>query len=54
MAGVDAVDPETLTRVDEVGHATVERGEVPGVVAGVARGEAVHIAAAGALAPVVS
>ena len=50
MAGVDAFDPGTLARVDENVHAAVEQGEVPGVVAGVARADVVHIAAAGALA----
>jgi CubicO group peptidase (beta-lactamase class C family) len=39
-----------LARIDEVVGRAVEQGQVPGVVAAVARGEAVHVATAGVMA----
>jgi CubicO group peptidase (beta-lactamase class C family) len=39
-----------LARVDEVVERAVEQGQAPGVVAAVARGEVVHVAAAGVMA----
>ena len=50
MTGVDALDRGTLELIDEAVRVAVARGEVPGVVAGVARGDVVHVAAAGTLA----
>jgi CubicO group peptidase (beta-lactamase class C family) len=39
-----------VARIDEVAGRAVEPGQVPGVVAAVARGESVHVAAAGVMA----
>jgi CubicO group peptidase (beta-lactamase class C family) len=39
-----------FARVDEVVERAVEQGQVPGVVAAVARGEVVHVATAGVMA----
>jgi len=38
-----------LARIDEVVGRAVELGQVPGVVAAVARGDTVHVAAAGVM-----
>jgi CubicO group peptidase (beta-lactamase class C family) len=49
---VDNVDgyDTVLARIDEVVERAVAQGHVPGVVAAVARGETVHVAAAGVMA----
>jgi CubicO group peptidase (beta-lactamase class C family) len=41
---------DALARVDQAVAASVEQGQVPGVVAGVARGEQLHVATAGLMA----
>jgi CubicO group peptidase (beta-lactamase class C family) len=43
-------DDDLLTSVDATVEAAVEEGQVPGVVAAVARGKAVHVAVAGVMA----
>ena len=50
MAGFNGLDRETLARVDEIVQRAVDQGQAPGVVAGVARGAAVHVAIAGDIA----
>ena len=49
MSNADGYDA-ALARVDEVVERAVEQGQAPGVVAAVARGEVVHVAAAGVMA----
>jgi CubicO group peptidase (beta-lactamase class C family) len=46
----DGFDPALLARIDRVVAQAVEQGQAPGVVAAVARGPAVHVATAGAMA----
>jgi CubicO group peptidase (beta-lactamase class C family) len=46
----DGFDPALLARIDRVVAQAVEHGQAPGVVAAVARGPAVHVATAGAMA----
>ena len=50
MNGLGGFGGAVLARVDEVVERAVALGQVPGVVAAVARGEAVHVAAAGVMA----
>jgi CubicO group peptidase (beta-lactamase class C family) len=45
-----AFDDDVLASVDAIVKAAVEQGQVPGVVAAVARGKAVHVAVAGVMA----
>jgi CubicO group peptidase (beta-lactamase class C family) len=47
---VDGLDRIVLARVDEVVERAVDQGQVPGVVAAVARGPSVHVATAGVMA----
>jgi CubicO group peptidase (beta-lactamase class C family) len=47
---LDGFDDAVLARVDEVVERAVKQGQAPGVVAAVARGEAVHVATAGVMA----
>jgi CubicO group peptidase (beta-lactamase class C family) len=47
---LDGFDDAVLARIDEVVERAVEQGQAPGVVAAVARGEAVHVATAGVMA----
>jgi len=46
----DGFDEDVLARIDEIVEIAVEQGQAPGVVAAVARGAAVHVAAAGVMA----
>jgi len=46
----DGFDGRVLARIDEIVERAVAQGQAPGVVAAVARGETVHVAAAGAMA----
>ncbi len=50
MTGGDGLDRAVLDRIDATIERAVERGEAPGVVAAVARGEQVHVATAGCIA----
>ena len=50
MTNRDGFDQAVLARIDRIVEQAVEQGQVPGVVAAVARGPAVHVAAAGAMA----
>jgi CubicO group peptidase (beta-lactamase class C family) len=50
MGHVDGLDGGVVARIDEVIGRAVEQGQVPGVVAAVARGGSVHVAAAGVMA----
>jgi CubicO group peptidase (beta-lactamase class C family) len=50
VSGLDGLGGAVRARVDEVVGRAVQRGQVPGVVAAVARGEAVHVATAGVMA----
>jgi CubicO group peptidase (beta-lactamase class C family) len=50
MSSLDGFSVTVLARIDEVVERAVAQGQVPGVVAAVARGEAVHVATAGVLA----
>ena len=50
MVSQDGIASEVLARIDEIVKGAVDDGQAPGVVAGVARGETVHVATAGALA----
>lgn len=45
----DAITPEVAARIDDIVTRAVEDGQAPGVVAGVARGESVHVAVAGSM-----
>src|SRR5580693_8790540 len=49
MNGDEGFDPAVLARIDGVVQGAVAQGQVPGVVAAVARGDSVHVAAAGAI-----
>jgi CubicO group peptidase (beta-lactamase class C family) len=46
----DGFDQGVVARIDRIVEQAVEQGQAPGVVAAVARGPAVHVAAAGAMA----
>jgi CubicO group peptidase (beta-lactamase class C family) len=46
----DGLDHAVLARVDEIVEGAVGQGQVPGVVAAVARGDQVHVASAGVMA----
>ena len=50
MQGSSGFDDDALAFVDAIVEAAVEQGQVPGVVAAVARGKAVHVAVAGVMA----
>jgi len=50
VQGSIGLDDGVLARVDAIVQAAAEQGQVPGVVAAVARGAAVHVAAAGVMA----
>lgn len=50
MQSSSGFDGEVLARVDAIVEAAVEQGQVPGVVAAVARGRRVHVAVAGVMA----
>ena len=50
MTDGDGLDGAVMARIDEMVGRAVERGEAPGVVAAVARGEQVHVATAGCMA----
>jgi CubicO group peptidase (beta-lactamase class C family) len=50
MSSADGFDSEGLARIDEIVANAVDLGEVPGVVAAVARGGTVHVATAGSMA----
>src|SRR6266700_2455432 len=49
MSSLGGFGDAVLARVDEVVERAVALGQVPGVVAAVARGEAVHVATAGVM-----
>jgi CubicO group peptidase (beta-lactamase class C family) len=46
----DGFDDGVLTRIDEIVESAAQQGQAPGIVAAVARGEAVHVATAGVMA----
>ncbi len=50
VASPDGFDDEALDRIDGTVERAVERGQAPGVVAAVARGDTVHVATAGVVA----
>jgi CubicO group peptidase (beta-lactamase class C family) len=50
VANRDGLDATVLGRIDEVVERAVAQGQVPGVVAAVARGESVHVVTSGAMA----
>lgn len=50
MTYLDGLDQTVLERIDEIVENAVRQGQAPGVVAAVARGEAVHVATAGVMA----
>lgn len=50
MRNLAGFDDALLARVDEIIERAVQEGQVPGVVAGLARGATVHVAAAGVMA----
>ena len=50
MSGWVGFDEDLLTRIDEIVAGAVARGDAPGVVAALARGDAVHVATAGVMA----
>jgi hypothetical protein len=45
MTNGDRFNQGVADRIDEILQAAVEQGQAPGVVAAVARGDAVHVAA---------
>jgi CubicO group peptidase (beta-lactamase class C family) len=49
VASLDGFDSTVIARIDEIVEAAVVHGQVPGVVAAVARGPTVHVATAGAM-----
>jgi len=49
MSGSAGFEDDTLNRIDEIMAVAVARGDAPGVVAAVARGNEVHVATAGAI-----
>ncbi len=50
MSGAGGFDRDVLARIDDIVVSAVEHGQVPGVVAAVARGETVHVTTAGSMA----
>jgi len=50
MSSGDGFEGEALGRIDDIVGRAVEQGQVPGVVAAVARGKTVHVATAGSMA----
>jgi CubicO group peptidase (beta-lactamase class C family) len=46
----DGFQDRVLARIDEIVAAAVEQGQAPGVVAGIARGDVVHVSTAGVMA----
>jgi len=50
MNDLNGLDRAVLARIDEIVDNAVQQGQAPGVVAAVARGEAVHVATAGMMA----
>ena len=50
MSNLDGVNGDVAARIDRVVERAVVEGQVPGVVAAVARGAAVHVSASGAMA----
>ena len=50
VSGGEGFDVAVLARIDAVVREAVAQGQVPGVVAAVARGDTVHLATAGAMA----
>ena len=50
MSNLDGFSGAALARIDEIVARAVAQGQVPGVVAAVARGDAVHVATAGVMA----
>jgi CubicO group peptidase (beta-lactamase class C family) len=50
MTNGDRFNQGVADRIDEILQAAVEQGQAPGVVAAVASGDAVHVAAAGVMA----
>src|SRR5450755_1626369 len=50
MSNLDGFSDTALARIDEIVGRAVAQGQVPGVVAAVARGDAVHVATAGWMA----
>jgi CubicO group peptidase (beta-lactamase class C family) len=50
MTNGDMLNTEAVDRIEGILQAAVRQGQAPGVVAAVARGNAVHIAAAGVMA----
>jgi CubicO group peptidase (beta-lactamase class C family) len=50
MSDTDGLPGAVLARIDEVVERAVQQGQAPGVVAAVARGQAVHVTTAGAMA----
>jgi len=49
MRSSDGLDDDALARIDTIVATAVEQGQVPGVVAAVARGDMVHVASGGAM-----
>ncbi len=50
MSNLDGFSGAALARIDEIVAGAVAQGQLPGVVAAVARGDAVHVATAGVMA----
>jgi CubicO group peptidase (beta-lactamase class C family) len=50
MKSTDGFDDDVLARIEKIVASAVDEGQAPGVVAGVARGAAVHVATAGVMA----
>jgi CubicO group peptidase (beta-lactamase class C family) len=50
VSGSEGFDDDVLTRIEEIVASSVARGDAPGAVAAVARGDAVHVATAGVMA----
>lgn len=50
MTGSDGFDDHVMTRIEEIVASAVTKGDAPGVVAAVARGDVVHVATAGDMA----
>ena len=50
MSGPEGFDEDVLTRIEEIVASAVAKGDAPGVVAAVARGDALHVATAGEMA----
>jgi len=50
VSGPEGFDEDVLTRIEEIVASAVAKGDAPGVVAAVARGDALHVATAGEMA----